>query len=87
MKIWGVEVETKPLALKGRQLHAGNILMGKDKSGNTVKVPLDPEKDLDRGLQAVMSEQTPLKLWGIFCSDRDLKTAQQFSQTMKQCLD
>lgn len=60
MKIWGVEMDQRPLGLEGRQMHAGNILMGQDRSGNTVKVPLDPEKDLDRGLQNVMSEQSPL---------------------------
>ena len=32
-----------------------------------------------------MSEQKPMTRWGIFCTNRDRKVADQFSQTMKQC--
>lgn len=85
---WGININTTPLMLEGRQIPVGNILVGKRNDGSRVSINVDGcnGNELDRQIQQEMFSTAPLENWAIIYSERDQEHAQTFCNTMGQVL-
>eukprot|EP00347_Sterkiella_histriomuscorum_P022394 403330644 len=87
MDNWQIEISDEPIEIQGLKLSAGNMVMGKSSSGVRMEFDIETTHDIDRKIQSKMYDQPDLSKWGIFFSEFDKRTAQQFMEIMQKCCE